>query len=302
MDSDNRKKLMLIYNARAGKSAICPVLSDVIDLFTKGGYDVTTHPTQSARDAEATALRTASAFDMVVCAGGDGTLAETATGVYLSGAGTPIGYLPCGSTNDYATSISLPKTLIDAARTVVEGKMHSFDLGRFNDRYFIYVAAFGWFSDVSYATDQNLKNMFGHAAYLLEAGKRIFKMPEYNITVRANGEEFTEKIVYGMISNARSIGGMKGFGWKDVDMDDGLFEVTLAKKPSTMIELGAAFSSLISSEPSEHIIRFKCSEVEIESEKEFKWTIDGEEAQSCRSVKAENLHKAIQLMVKADKS
>ncbi len=295
------KKLLFIYNQKAGKSSIGSSLAEVLDVFTKSGYEVTVHPTQAVLDAENVARERSGDYDMVVCAGGDGTLGETATGVYLSGSEVPIGYIPCGSTNDYAASISLPKPPVEAAETIMNGIEHSFDLGQFNDRYFIYVAAFGWFTDVSYATDQNLKNMFGHAAYLLEAGKRLFKMPEYELTIRANGKEFTEKIVYGMISNSRSIGGMKDFAWKEVDMDDGLFEVTLAKKPRTMIELGETFTSLVSTEPSERVIRLKCSEIEVVSTEPFKWSIDGEEAEACSHVVAKNLHQALRLMVNDNK-
>ena len=160
------------------------------------------------------------------------------------------------------------------------GRPHFFDLGQFNNRHFIYVAAFGWFTDVSYTTDQNLKNMLGHTAYILEAGKRLFKMPEYKITVKTDEMEFTENIVYGMISNTRSVGGLKDFAWKDVDMDDGLFEVTLAKTPQNILELSEAVTSLLNTEPCDKIIRFKTSHIELISEEEIKWTIDGEEAET----------------------
>lgn len=294
------KKLLFIYNSKAGKANLKSSVADIIDIFTKAGYSVTAHPTQTTGDAYLVAKEYAGSFDMIVCAGGDGTLGEVSSGVYSSGSQVTMGYIPAGSTNDFAASISLPKSPTAAAKNIVNGKPHFFDLGKFNERHFIYVAAFGWFTDVSYSTDQNLKNMLGHTAYILEAGKRLFKMPEYKITVKTDDSEFTESIVYGMISNTRSVGGLKDFAWKDVDMDDGLFEVTLAKTPQNILELSEAVTSLLNTEPCDKIIRFKTSHIELYSEEEIKWTIDGEEAEAGTAFVADNLHNALKIMVKRD--
>ena len=295
---DRQKKLLLIYNQKAGKSTFKTHLADVIDVFTKSGYDVMAHPTQSANDAEQTAYERASRCDLIVCAGGDGTLAEVASGLYRSGVDIPLGYIPSGSTNDYAASIELPKSNREAAEYIVNGIEHRFDFGKFNDRFFIYVAAFGWFTDVSYSTDQKLKNVLGHSAYLLEAGKRLFKMPEHEITIRVAGMEMHEKIVYGMITNTRSVGGLKDFAWHEVEMDDGLFEVTLVRTPTNLVELSDAVSCLLSGDPCHLIIKIKTEKVEILSEEPIKWTIDGEEADAYTHVVAENIPKALRLIVK----
>lgn len=294
----DRKRITLIYNPTAGKGSIRFSLSNVINALTKGGYDVLVHPTQSRYDAKEFARERAGEADIVVCSGGDGTLCEVATGVYLSGAKVPIGYIPSGSTNDYAASIGLPKSAEEAAKCIVNGKLHGFDLGQFNDSNFIYVAAFGWFTDVSYATDQNLKNVLGHGAYVLEAGKRLFKMPVYNIKVRTDEMDVEESIVYGMISNTRSVGGMKEFAWREVDMDDGLFEVTLVHNPTNLLELSEAATSLLSGEPSRLIHRFKTRRVEISSDEAISWTLDGEQAGDYRDVKIENIQNAITLIVR----
>lgn len=293
-----RKKAYLIYNPTAGRGVIRASLSTVINVLTAGGYDVLVHPTQARADAKEFAQERAAEADVIICSGGDGTLCEVATGVYLSGAGVPIGYIPTGSTNDYAASIGLPKSAEEAARCIVNGKLHYFDLGQFNEYNFIYVAAFGWFSDVSYMTDQNLKNVLGHGAYVLEAGKRLFKMPVYSIKVRTDEMDVEEDIVYGMISNTRSLAGMKEFAWHEVDMDDGLFEVTLVQNPTNILELSEEATSLLSGEPSRLIHRFKTNRVEISSDQKISWTLDGEEAGAYSKVTVENIHNAIRLIVK----
>ncbi len=293
----SRKKLLFIYNQKAGKSTIKTNLAAVIEMFTKAGYDVTAHPTQGIGDAARVAKECTGDYDLLVCAGGDGTLGETAAGVYRSGTKTPIGYLPSGSTNDYAASIGLPKNIKDAVNTVLTGKPKGFDFGNFNDRNFLYVAAFGWFTDVSYATDQNLKNVFGHGAYVLEAGKRLFSMPQHHIKVVSGDRKIEDDVVYGMVTNSNSVGGMKGFGWRTSDLSDGLFEVTLVLKPKNLVELSECVGSLLNGEPYDKVLRFKTDRIEIDSDEEIKWSIDGEESNAYSHVVIENIQKAINVIV-----
>ena len=291
------KKAYFIYNPAAGKGSSRANLSDVINVLTMGGYDVLVHPTQARLDGRDFVKDRAHEADLIVCSGGDGTLCEVVSGVYLSGSGVPIGYIPSGSTNDYAASIGLPKSSKKAAECIVKGKLHSFDLGRFNDRNFIYVAAFGWFTDVSYTTDQNLKNVLGHGAYMLEAGKRLFKMPVYDVKVHTDEMDVEESIVYGMVTNTRSVGGLKDFAWHEVDMDDGLFEVTLVHNPSNILDISEAVTSLLSGEPSRLIHKFKTRCLEISCDQEISWTLDGEDAGSYKEVSIENIHNAYTLIV-----
>ena len=291
------KKLLLIYNHKAGRSTIKYSLADITDIFTKGGYDVSIRPTQSGDDAYKTALERSSDYDLVVAAGGDGTIGEVASGIYDSGSKTPVGILPCGSTNDYAVTLGLPKTLPAAARYIAEAEPHAVDFGRLNDTKFIYIAAFGWFTDVSYATDQNLKNMFGHGAYILEAGKRLFDMPEFNIKITSGNFTEENRFIYGMVTNSRSVGGMKGFGWKNVDLDDGLLEVALIRPPKNIIEASEGFTSLVSGAEHDLILRLRTSSLLIESEGEIKWTIDGEESDAFKRNEIECLHNSINIML-----
>ena len=210
---------------------------DIIDVFVKGGYEVVVHPTQGAKDAEKMAKSMAEEVDLIVCSGGDGTLDEVVTGLMEIGANVPLGYIPAGSTNDFASSLAIPRDMVKAAQDIVDGHLFSVDVGSFNEDNFIYVAAFGMFTDVSYETSQDLKNILGHLAYVMEGAKRIFDVKTYHLCVEANGEVHEGDYIYGMITNSHSIGGFRNLVGNDVEMDDGLFEVTLIKKPKNVVEL-----------------------------------------------------------------
>ena len=172
-------------------------------------------------------------MDLVVCSGGDGTLDEVVSGLMEVDQRVPIGYIPAGSTNDFANSLSISKDMVQAAKDIIEGNLYSCDVGAFDNDSFVYIAAFGLFTDVSYETDQHMKNILGHLAYLLEGSKRIWNVPTYWIKVEANGETFEGEYIYGMVTNAKSVGGFKNLPGQDVRLDDGLFEVTLIKRPKT---------------------------------------------------------------------
>ena len=224
-------RMLFIFNPRSGKGQIRNKLMDIIDVFVKGGYEVVVHPTQGVKDAEKMAKSMAEEVDLIVCSGGDGTLDEVVTGLMEIGANVPLGYIPAGSTNDFASSLEIPRDMVKAAQDIVDGHLFSVDVGSFNEDNFIYVAAFGMFTDVSYETSQDLKNILGHLAYVMEGAKRIFDVKTYHLCVEANGEVHEGDYIYGMITNSHSIGGFRNLVGNDVEMDDGLFEVTLIKKP-----------------------------------------------------------------------
>ena len=225
-----RKQMLFIYNPKAGKAQIRSNLLDIIDVFVKAGYEVTAYPTQSAGDAARAVRERRAGYDMVVCSGGDGTLDEVVAGMMQSTERLPIGYVPAGSTNDFANSLKIPKNMKDAADVVVNGRDFACDVGGFNDTHFIYVAAFGLFTDVSYETKQDLKNV-------LEGVKRLSAIRSYPLRITYDGKVIEDEFLYGMITNSYSVGGFKGITGKNVCLDDGLFEVTLVKKPSLVRDL-----------------------------------------------------------------
>ena len=271
------KKMLFVFNPKAGKGKIKTNLLDIVDIFNKGGYEVIIYSTQKPKDAYEKAKEYESKVDLIVCSGGDGTLDEVVTGVMEKKSSIPIGYIPAGSTNDFANSLSISKDMVQAAKDIIEGNLYSCDVGAFNNDSFVYIAAFGLFTDVSYETDQHMKNILGHLAYLLEGSKRIWNVPTYWIKVEANGETFEGEYIYGMVTNAKSVGGFKNLPGQDVRLDDGLFEVTLIKRPKNPLELNEIIASLLMQEDHTDLIdSFKTDRIIIESNQEISWTLDGE--------------------------
>ncbi len=270
------KKMLFIYNPLSGKSQIRSNLLDIIDIFVKAGYEVTAHPTQCRGDATRTVIDREPIYDIVVCSGGDGTLDEVVTGMMHSQERIPIGYIPAGSTNDFATSIHIPNNMRKAADTVVEGKDFLCDIGEFNDRNFVYIAAFGLFTDVSYETRQDMKNLLGHMAYMLEGMKRLSTIDSYHMKIKYDGGVIEDEFMYGMITNSVSVGGFRVITGNKIKFDDGVFEVTLIKKPSNPIELNEIAASFVDRRiNSECMYSFKASWLDIETDN-VNWTLDGE--------------------------
>ena len=216
-------------------------------------------------------------FDLVVCSGGDGTLDEVVTGMMKRKKRIPIGYIPTGTTNDFASSLHISKDILSAADTAVHGKVFACDIGTFNQDIFVYVAAFGLFTDVSYQTNQSLKNSIGHAAYVLEGAKRLSHIPSYKIKITHDGEVIEGEFMIGMVTNSKSVAGFKGITGKKVRFDDGEFEVMLIKKPKNPVELQEIIASmLIESFDTEYMYTFKAKNITFEAEGEIPWTLDGE--------------------------
>ena len=295
------KKLLFIYNPNAGTGMLKPKLADVLDIFTKAGYEVTVYPTQRYHDGLAKTLSYTGDYDLVVCSGGDGTLDEVVTGMAQRDKKVPIGYIPAGTTNDFASSLHISKNMLEAADTIVTGTPFSFDIGQFNDDYFVYIAAFGIFTDVSYETKQSMKNILGHMAYILEGTKRLFNIPSYKIKVIHDGETIEDEFIFGMVTNSRSVGGFKRITGENVIFDDGVFEVTLFKTPKNPVELNELLGAIVMRQiNSDRIYSFKSGEVRFESVEAIPWTLDGEYGGTHEEVVIKNKNQALQIMVKEE--
>ena len=290
--------MLFIYNPKAGKGQIRSNLLDIIDVFVKAGYEVTAYPTQSAGDAVRAVRERRAGYDMVVCSGGDGTLDEVVAGMMQSTERLPIGYVPAGSTNDFANSLKIPKNMKDAAEVVVNGRDFACDVGGFNDTHFIYVAAFGLFTDVSYETKQDLKNVLGHAAYLLEGVKRLSAIRSYPLRITYDGKVIEDEFLYGMVTNSYSVGGFRGITGKNVCLDDGLFEVMLVKKPSLVRDLNGISQAMADKRfHSEHILSFMTSDLVIESPEPLACTLDGEFGGDHLCARIHNCHRELCIKV-----
>ncbi len=292
-----KKKMLFIYNPRAGKAKIRSNLLDIIDIFTKAGFEVTAYPTQAKGDGlKAVKERTPEYYDLIACSGGDGTLDEVVTGMMQCEERIPLGYVPAGSTNDFANSLRIPKNMIDAAQAIVGGKNFGCDVGEFNDDIFVYIAAFGIFTDVSYETPQDIKNVLGHMAYVLEGMRRLSSIKSYKLKVESRELSVEGEFLFGMITNSTSVGGFKRITGKYVQLDDGEFEVTLIKKPSNPMELNLIMVALINRNiNTDCMYCFKTSSLRITSEEEIAWTLDGEFGGRHKEVNIKNRMQALQI-------
>lgn len=294
------KRMLFLYNPNAGKGLLKAKLSDVLDILVKAGYELVVYPTQCYRDAYQKIVHMKDEYDLVVCSGGDGTLDEVVTGMMKRDKERriPIGYIPTGTTNDFASSLHISRDILEAADATVHGKKFACDVGRFNKDVFVYVAAFGLFTDVPYQTDQKLKNALGHAAYVLEGAKRLSNIPSYHIKVTSGDTIIEDEFMIGMITNSRSVAGFRNIMGKDVKFDDGEFEVTLIKKPKSLIGLQEIITALlIENFDTKHMYTFKTSDMTLESNEEIPWTLDGEFGGQHENVHIINKKHALEIMV-----
>ena len=288
------KKVLFIVNPHAGKGQIRNHLLEITDTLVKADCEVTVYTTQSQGDAIRVTRERDKSYQLVVCSGGDGTLDEVVTGLIKSDTNTPIGYIPAGSTNDFANSLGIPKEMVKAAEVAVGKNPFPCDIGDFNSDTFVYVAAFGLFTEVSYKTSQQLKNIFGHVAYIMEGAKHLHDILSYNMQVEYEEHVFQDEFIYGMVTNSVSVGGFKGMTGTDVKLDDGVFEVTLIKKPHNPIELNEILACLTNMiDDSDLIYSFKTNEVKITAREQIAWTLDGEFGGEHEEVIIRNLNKRV---------
>lgn len=273
------KNLLFLYNPTAGKGQIADSLSPILDILTKTGWLVTAYPTQSKGDAARVARELGPRYDRVVCAGGDGTLSETVSGLMEVEQPPILGYIPFGSTNDCAVNLDLPKVPAQAALIAGStGVPRPSDIGRLNGQPFVYVAAFGAFTQVSYETPQEMKNLFGHLAYIMEGIVSLPSISPYHLRIEYDDQVLEDDFFFGMIRNAYSIGGMRLPKPEYVELDDGLFEVDLIKKPVSLTDITDGFQSLLtpSSLSGGTWIHFRTSRLTVTCDREIPWTVDGE--------------------------
>ena len=294
------KKLFFVMNPCAGMRKANRVLPDILSVFNRAGFDVITYITECRGDAAAIVERRAKDMDLVVCCGGDGTFNETVTGILRSGAGVPIGYIPAGSTNDFATSLRLPPNPVDAAREIVEGRPVAYDVGLFGSRYFSYVASFGAFTKASYTTPQNVKNALGHTAYLLEGIQELSQIRNVHARIGlADGSVIEDDFLFGAICNSTSVGGLLTLDPKKVDMRDGKFEILLVRAPRELAEISECILAVQKQVYNCRMITF-CSSptVNVTMDPGIPWTLDGEKAEGQGEILVRNLQQTVKLIKK----
>ena len=274
------KKLLFIVNPRAGKTKSRAPLFDAVSIFSKAGYLVRVAETRRHGDATELAERFGGDFDLVVCHGGDGTLNETVNGIMRlpREKRPPLSYLPGGSTNDFAASLSISSDPALAAQSAMRLQPRDLDVGVFNEKNFVYVASFGAFTRTAYTVPQDIKNMFGHFAYLLEGVKDLETLCPYPMKIIADGEVFDGEYLFGAVCNSTSIAGLMKLSPDEVSFDDGKFELLLVPVPRTPAAMQALILALINKDyyDSEGLIFRHVKHVTAETAEDIPWTLDGE--------------------------
>lgn len=297
------RKMLFILNPRAGTMQASRFLADILRIFGEGGYVTTVMLTTKSGDGKTFVMKHGQGMDLISCAGGDGTLNEVIDGVLSAGLKCAIGYIPAGSTNDFASSLDIPKSIIEAAQNIIEGEPRSIDVGSFNGRYFSYVASFGVFTSTSYNVPQSLKNMLGHTAYILQGARDLLNIKPIHTKIIANeGMEcealYEGEYIFGAVCNSRSVGGMVKIKSDNVDMNDGRMELVLIEAPKRIIELQQiGLAVLDGSMKSEYIKIISIQNARVKIEDGTHWTLDGEYEEGGKAINIDILKSAMKIIL-----
>ena len=291
--------MLFVMNPYAGTKQGVRYLADVIAIFNRADYEVLTYMTSGQGDAQRIVTEKASEVDLVVCAGGDGTFNEAVSGILSSGLDAPLGYIPCGSTNDFAASLGLPTNILKAAQEIVEGTPIRYDMGLFGSRYFSYVASFGAFTRASYATPQSVKNALGHMAYILGGISELSQIRKEKVRIELKDRVIEDEFLFGAVSNSTSMGGILTLDPKQVDMKDGKFELLLVRAPKNLAEIGECLQALQTQKYNCAMITFLSTDsLTVVANPDMPWTLDGEREDGHAHIEIQNLHQALRLMKK----
>lgn len=297
------KKLLFIINPVSGRIALKQKLWQVLEMFSKAGLQVTVRFTEKSGDAKEFAKQCQRDISTVICAGGDGTLNEVISGLMENNYHHTLGYIPVGTTNDLATSLGISKGIINAAKDIIEGNTKTIDIGSFNGRYFCYVASFGAFTEASYNATQEAKNVLGHLAYLLEGIMSIGNIRPYRATFKFDDKQITDDFIFAAVSNTTSLGGVLKLKERLVTLNDGKLELLLVRAPKTIPQLQKTIGDLLNQQFTDNeVCLYHTSKVEVISDGEFDWTLDGELQKGAEKAEILNIPNAIELIVPKKKT
>ena len=293
-----KKRLVLIMNPTAGKGRAEKTLPELVSLFTAAGYHVSSHLTEKPGDATKMTAQYGEHADLLVCCGGDGTLNETVNGLMTLQKRPQMGYIPAGTTNDFAISMSIPRDMLTAAGTIINGQPFPLDVGKLNDRYFAYLASFGAFTGISHITPQNTKKAIGWLAYVLEGIRDVPNIRSYHVRIEAPDQVYDDEFLFGAVSNSMSIGRLFKLDAKIVDLSDGQFEVLLIKNPRNPIDLGNIMAALQTQDYDNELMHFfHTAELTIRASDSMPWTLDGEYAPGLAKDTINNIKQAIEIIL-----
>lgn len=291
-----KKRMLFIYNPHSGKGQMASKLSEVLEIFSNAGYMVTVFPTNGPKHATELVVSYMKEFDYIVCSGGDGTLHEVTEGIisYPREERKPCGYIPAGTVNDFATSLSIPKDIIEAAQTVIREDFYAYDIGSTNGQCFTYFSGFGAFTDVSYETNQTMKNLMGKMAYIMEGAKRFKDITSYHMKIMYDDVTIEDEFIFGMVGNTYSVGGFLKLSQEMVALNDGLYDGVFIRMPKNVLELQKTLVAMKEQDVNcQYLYCFHASKITIISEEEVKWTLDGEYGGSGHKFVIENHKQAV---------
>lgn len=292
------KRALVIVNPRAGTKKSKKDMFEIIDRLSQQGYSVSAQTTTQRGDGTRFIQEYGKDHDMVICSGGDGTLNEVINGILDCGLKLPIGYVPAGTTNDFARTLQLPKKAEKCMDLILTGWPHSYDIGSFNNRNFTYIASLGAFTKVSYSTPQKIKNALGHTAYLLEGVKEIGSISPFEAEFTAGGETYSGEFLFGAISNSTSIAGLFKLKKLEVRLDDGEFELILIRNPKNVSDLRGIIQGLTKGKYDPRYVVFThAKEIRFRSPKPLPWTLDGESGGSHTEATISVLHNAVKIIM-----
>ena len=295
------KKMLFVMNPCSGMRRANKYLADILTLFNQADYETTVHMTRGQGDATEIVKSKAGDVDIIVCCGGDGTFNETISGMLQAGVDVPVGYIPAGSTNDFAASLKLSGNIMQAAQDIVEGRPMAYDVGKFGDRYFSYVASFGAFTRATYTTPQNIKNALGHTAYLLEGINELSQIKNEHVRMEIDGQVVEDDFLFGAISNSTSLGGILKLSPDLVDLADGQMEIMLVRAPRNLTEITECIQAVQSQKYSCSMITFQSArKVRVFANPFMPWTLDGEREEGHEQVDVENLHHAVRIVKRVE--
>ena len=295
------KKLLIIVNPNAGKGKMKTQMLDVCEVFSNGGYDVTVYPTKCRNDATTRAAQIKQGeFDVVVVSGGDGTLNEVITGIMQTGINITLGYIPAGTLNEWSSGLGISRDIKKAAQDIVDGEVVALDIGQFGEKYFSYTASFGAFTEASYSAPQNVKNVLGQGAYVLEGIKGLGNIKPMSLRIVFDGKEVQGDYLFGAVSNSLSVGGVLKFEEGIVELNDGVFELVLIKNPKNIAVLQNILDGLLKRDFNrEGIEFFHANEITVIGGEDVSWTLDGEYSAGSHEITIRNIPSAIKLLVPA---
>ena len=281
------KKLLFIINPHAGIKKKDSCLTDIILTFSDHYYEAIVCFTRAPGDAaKLVKEHVDDEIDKVVCMGGDGTLSEVIAGLRKYRWDKPLGYIPAGSTNDFAASLKLPSDPAEAAECAMKGNPHRLDIGMFNERQFVYTASCGIFTRASYDTPQSIKNVFGHAAYILAGMKELTQIRSWHMRVMVDGHVYEDNYLFVSVCNTYSLGGVMNLNNSNVSLTDGFFELMLISVPRDLIQLGEIVQALQEQKFDTPLVQFmKVDQVSIYCADKPDWSLDGEKAEGLETNK-----------------